>query len=591
MGNLLQYTDKSKTIDNKLALILSNVQHDYENGEIRTETEYYYRIKTMITDFYNSLNKPSFTFRPAMFSPISKDYNAMITEAYGDMQYIINDCQSLSSNIKQSFTDAELNRTMMTNEISYLNQQVNNIIENITLNQSSGTIIFTELFNDKTIMGNIKNEKSCAIHTNDGILTLPYYSSTKIEITNATIDETISNGFPGNTHCVDTLNKDLHFIGQDGLHNKIKAIHDNNLDTWFEYELFTIPDTVRQECNNYGFEYAEGVSWVNEGPLKLKLIIYTNSTDICSWISLKPYLSDIKGIKNCIIEKCDIITSDNNVYQVAANISFDDTKILMFPAKSIQRIELTLVQNSWYNTKVGHYYYSEVNTKSMSIFQDYDTTNIYSRVEGEQPSVNLLGVKYNPSTQWIEYGDSNTEYPTDTYVKDKLFTLPDSTINIKSGQEIIDAYRYMIGIRNVYAKSYIFSDYGEYVSNKYTTEECITAISLEAKEYIPGDDPEILKYYLTFDGGVNWYQIYPRHRAYKGIYRYTINTDTIANLMTTDNSKIKKSKNLNLLLDAYSFQLKITMEKPKNVSNPENSTPVVYQYKLIVETGGENIEY
>ena len=591
MGNLLQYTDKSKTIDNKLALILSEIQHDYENGKIRKETEYYYRIKTMITDFYNSLNKPSFEFRPAVFAPISDDYNAMITEAYGDMQYIINDCQSLSSNIKQSFTDAELNRTMMTNEINYLTQQVNNIIENITLNQSSGVVIFTELFNDKTIMGNTKDDKSCVIHTNEGILTLSYYNSSKIEITNVEIDETVSNGFPGNTHCVDTLNKDLHFIGQDGLHNKIKAIHDNNLDTWFEYELFSIPDSVRQECNNYGFSYAEGVSWVSDGPLKLKLIIYTNSSDTCSWISLKPYLSDIKGIENCIIEKCDIITSDNNVYQVMNNTAFDDTKILMFPAKPVQRIELTLIQNSWYNTKVGHYYYSKVNTKSMSIFQDYDTTDIYSRVEGEQPSVNLLGVKYNPSTQWIEYGNSNTEYPTDTYVKDKLFTLPSSTIELKAGQEIIDAYRYMIGIRNIYVKSYNFSEYGEYISNKYTTEECITAISLEAQEYIPGDDPNILKYYLTFDGGVNWHQIYPMHRAYEGIYRYTINTDTIANLMTTDNSKIKKSKNLNLLLDAYSFQLKITMERPKNVPNPENSTPVVYQYKLIVETGGENIEY
>lgn len=590
MGNLLQYTDKSKTIDNKLALILSNIQHDYENGEIRTETEYYYRIKTAITSFYNSLNKPSFEFRPATFAPISKDYNAMITEAYGDMQYIINDCQSLSSSVEQSFTDAELNRTMMTNEIAYLTQQVNNIIENITLNQSSGVVIFTELFNDKNKMGN-RNNNSCAIHTHEGILTLPCNNSSKIEIINATIDETESNGFPGNTHCVDTLNKELHFIGQDGLHNKIKTIHDNNLDTWFEYELFSLPEATKQECNNYGFSYSEGISWVSDEPLKLKLIIYTNSSDVCSWISLKPYLSDIKGVKNCIIEKCDIITIDNNVYQVATNLSFDDTKVLMFPAKPIQRIELTFIQNSWYNTKVGHFYYSKINTKSMSIFQDYDTTNIYSRVEGEQPSVNLLGVKYNPSTQWIEYGDSKTEHPTDTYVKNKLFTLPTSTIDIKAGQEIIDAYRYMIGIRNVYVKNYIFSDYGEYISNRYTTEENITAISLEAQEYIPGDNPEILKYYLTFDGGINWYQIYPTHRAYEGIYRYTINTDTISNLMTTDNTKIKKSKNLNLLLDVYSVQLKITMDRPTDVPNPENSSPIVYQYKLIIETGGENIEY
>lgn len=591
MGNLLQYTDKSKTIDNKLALMLSDIQHDYENGEIRTETEYYYRIKSMITDFYNSLNKPSFEFRPATFAPISSDYNAMITEAYGDMKYIINDCQSLSSSISQSFIDAELNRTMMTNKLNYLVQQVNNIVNNISLNQVPGTVIFTELFNDKTSMGNQHDIKHCVVHTTEGILTLPYINSSKVQITNVTIDENVSNGFPGNTHCVDTVNKELHFIGQEGLHNKIQAIHDNNLDTWFEYELFSIPESVKQECNNYGFSYAEGVSWVSDEPLRLKMIIHTSSSKPCSWISLKPYLSDIKGIKNCIIEKCDVITVDNNVYQVATNSLFDETKILMFPAKEIQRIELTLLQDSWYNTKVGHYYYTKVNTKSMSIFQDYDTADIYTRVEGEQPSVNLLGVKYNPSTQWIEYADSETEYASDDYVKDKLFTMPASTIDIKANQEIIDAYRYMIGIRNIYAKNYNFDNYGEFISNQYTTEEPITAISLEAQEYIPGNNPEILKYYLTFDGGINWHEIYPIHRAYNGIYRYTINTDTIANLMTTDNSKIKKSKNLNLLTDAHSFQLKITMERPKDVPSPENSTPVVYQYRLIVETGGENIEY
>lgn len=590
MGNLLQYTDKSKTIDNKLALILSNIHHDYENGKIRTETEYYYRIKTAITEFYNSLNKPSFKFRPATFVPISKDYNSMITEAYGDMQYIINDCQSLCSNIEQSFTEAELNRNMMTNEVAYLKQQINNIIENITLNQSSGVVIFTELFNSQENMGNT-SKNSCVIHSNEGILTLPCKNVSKIKITNVSIDETQSNGFPGNTHCVDTLNKEMHFIGQDGLHNKINAIYDDNLDTWFEYELFNLSEKVKQECNNYGFSYSEGVSWISDEPLKLKLIIYTNSSEVCSWISLKPYLSDIKGVKNCVIKKCDIVTANNNVYQVATNVSFDDTKILTFEAQPIQRIELTLVQDSWYNTKVGHFYYSKVNTKSMSIFQDYDTTNIYSRIEGEQPSVNLLGVKYNPLTQWIEYGDSKTEYPSDAYVKDKLFTLPASTIDIKAGQEIIDAYRYMIGIRNINVKNYVFFEYGEYISNKYVTKDNITAISLEAQEYIPGNDPEVLKYYLTFDGGINWHKIYPMHRAYNGIYRYTINTDTIANLMTTDNTKIKKSKNLSLLLDVNSVQLKITMNKPIDVPNPENSTPIVYQYKLIIETGGENIEY
>lgn len=590
MGNLLQYTDKSKTIDNKLSLLLNSVWNDYKNGKIRTETEYYYRVKAVITDFYNSLSKPSFKFRPATFAPVSDDYNSMITEAYNDMQYIVNDCLSLSSNVKQSFTDAELNRIMMSNEISYLTQQVDSIMQNIELNENSGTVVFTELFNDLDVAGNKYHKQACTIHSTDGILTLPYGTNNKLKILNVEIDENESNGFPGNTHCVDTLNKDLHFTGQDGLHNKIRAVHDNSLDTWFEYELFTIPETVRQECNNYGFEYSEGVSWAGEGPLRLKLIIHTNSSDICSWISLKPYLSEIKGVKNAIIEKCNVITANNNVYQAAINESFDGTKILLFPADYIQRIELTLVQNSWYDTKIGHYYYSKVNSKSMSIFQDYDTSNIYSRVDGPQPSINLLGVKYDPSTQWLKYGNSDTELPDDSYVKDKLFTLPNSTIDRKAGQEIISANRYMIGIRNIDVDSFNFREYGEFISKTYTTKECITSISLDAKEYIPGDNPDILKYYITFDGGVNWHQIYPMHRAYQGVYRYTINTDTISNLLTTVDDKERKSKNISLLSDTYSFQLKITMERPE-VNNAEYSTPVVYQYRIIVETGGENIEY
>ena len=52
MGNLLQYTDKSSTIDNKLSFLLSQIRYDYDNGNIRTETEYYYRIKNMLALFY-----------------------------------------------------------------------------------------------------------------------------------------------------------------------------------------------------------------------------------------------------------------------------------------------------------------------------------------------------------------------------------------------------------------------------------------------------------------------------------------------------------------------------------------------------------
>jgi hypothetical protein len=60
--------------------------------------------------------------------------------------------------------------------------------------------------------------------------------------------------------------------------------------------------------------------------------------------------------------------------------------------------------------------------------------------------------------------------------------------------------------------------------------------------------------------------------------------------MTTTN-KEKRTKNLNMLTDVHSVQLKIEMNRPTGVENPENTSPIVYKYKLIIETGGENIEY
>ena len=225
----------------------------------------------------------------------------------------------------------------------------------------------------------------------------------------------------------------------------------------------------------------------------------------------------------------------------------------------------------------------------MSIFQDFDTSDTYTRVEGNTPSVSLLGVKYDPTTQWVNYNDSTSNIEP-SYAKSGLFTIPASTIQKKAGQEIIDAYRYMIGIRDMSLKSYVFNDKGTFVSESYITDKPIDSVTLDVDEYIPGDNPEILKYYLTFDGGINWHQIYPMKRSYAGVYRYTINNDTIANLMTTTN-KEKRTKNLNMLTDVYSVQLKIEMNKPTGVENPENTSPIVYKYKMIIETGGENIEY
>ena len=592
MGNLLQYTDKSKTIDNKIKTLLSKINYQYKNGEIRTETEYYYMVKTMLNTLYESLTKPSFTYRPAVSTPVSKEYNSMINESYNDMEYIIKDCEALEEYVSQSFIDAQLNRTMMTNQIAYLTHKVNNIKECLATNQSNGMVVFSDSFNDLNTVGNFKSSSSCNVNTFDGILTLSKTSSTDATVTSIKIDDEYSNGFPGNTHCVDTLNGNMHFIGQDGLHINPAAMVDGNKDTWFEFEIFNISDEVRKQCNSYGFEYEEGVAWANNDVklLRLKLVLTLSEESVCSWVSVLPYLSDVRGGTYCILEKCEVFSSSNYVYKVAENIPFNEVLTFAFPPQPIDRVEFTFIQDTRYLTKVGHYYYTSINTNDLSIFQEFEDSDSFTRIDGPKPQVSLLGLKYDPTTKWLKYRDSTTSIPTDSYIKSSLFTLPESTIERKSNQEIIDAFRYMIGIREIRFPSCSFEEHSEYVSKIFETKDVITSVILETEEYIPGGDLNILQYFISLDKGSTWYPIVPIQRGYTGIYKYYINNDSIENLLA-NNSERFKAQNLSVMSDTKSIQLKIVMDRPTDVDYEENATPIVYSYKLKVTTGGETIEY
>lgn len=585
MGNLLQYTDRSESIDKKLSILLSDIEHQYQNGEIKTETEYYYRVKNAVADFYKSLGNPTFRYRPAEYVPVSSHYNDMVSEAIEDIKYIINDCGMLTEVLDRIQDDSELWRKMLDNNITYLEQRVNEINERNSKNVPDGTVVFTENFQKDN--GRYKHDPYIlCIDASSGILTLPYSSRNETLLDGITIDPDISNGLPGNTHCVDVRNSNLHYIGNDGLHNEISSMCNSSSDEWFEYEIFTISDAVREQTNNFGFCYSEGISWLGKPPLILSITAKAKLQPWKSaWLVIEPYLPDIKGVKPFTAGECTIVSTDGQVHKITDSEDMDGTKIFMFEPCYVKEVRLTFFQDNGYPVNVGHWYYTKVNSKSMSIFQEYDTSDIYARVEGQMPSVTSLGVKYVPEKKWVNYDQSDIQ--KDKYAKNDLFMLPASTTEKTAQKEIIEAERYMIGIKSISLRAYDFYSHGYYYSKIFTTEQPIDSVILDAYEYIPGEDTEALEYFLTFDSGVNWHKIYPVCRSYAGVYKYTINNDTIANMMAI-NQKEKRTKNIMLMEDAYSVQLKITMKRDENTPN---ASPVVYRYKLHIETGGNNIEY
>lgn len=612
MANLIQCINKTKTIDAKCEIIIDKILLQYKNGIIKTESEMLYLLKQALKDFYYSIGKPIYKFNAAKGTPISDHFNSMVEDAFNDMSIIIQDCNNISEAIQSSFVDIELGRKMMNNKIRYIFKKIDDIENKIVVNNNSNIINFTDSFvNLDYIEGNTsKIVNQASIDTTCGVLTL--YVEDKKEFSKNCNVEILqeSNGFPGNTHAIDVLDGEPHFIGENNLHMDLDEVIDNNIDTWLEYEAFNIDDKIIEECNSFGFNFKEGVSWILEDDtLKLSLKITMGSPSVCNWLSLTPFISENKGAEPSSITSVTISDGDSTVQHLNTVLQFDNDTVILFVPQVVSYIIINFEQKIPYELNIGHTYFTKANSSNILIFDEFQNT-LYSRVDGPNVSVELLGMKYDPNTkkciQPKNYTvDDNNVYIDSRLIKKQLFTLPPSTDKIKSNREIIAAYRYFIGIKNISISNYKFSDTSVYVSKPFNTKESIKSITLESDEMILKEFDDLIeddngvktedaikygwgkgqwiKYAITLNNGNTWIDIYPKHRSFQGPCTIKINSDIPSYQRNTKNIIY-----IDPLIEPTSVKIKITLQRP---TGDIYKTPVVYQYRLNTLTGDENIEY
>jgi len=608
MSNMLQFLNKTKTINARAESVLDEITRKYKSGEIKTETEYLYRIKSAVKRFYDSIGKPSFQFRRAVSTPISADYNEMLKEAYDDMGYLIQDCENLSDAISTSFMDAELSRKMMGNEIRYINRALDDAQNRVNAKEREGVVTYTDSFADTRFMQNAKQKGAASVNGEDGVLTLgvtnarSYSRTSEIEILKG------SNGFPGDTHVADVMGDTIHYSGESDLHTDLRDLLDENEDTWFEYEIFSMDDEVVERCGGYGFEYKEGLSWITDDEtLRLRLKISVSGSPVCNWLSLDPFLAEQREVRPSYISKCTVSDGKTQIQDVRVSQVFDGDTVIVFEPQLVDHIILEFTQSASYAVNVGHHYFTKASALKSSVF-DPGPSSQYGRVDGPMPSVTLLGVKYDPKTQestHSTYGKERT-YVDFAYAKKGLFSIPADTEQVKAGVEQLPARRFAIGIRGISVAYYSFETKSEYLSQEFTVDEAITSITLEADEFIPADFDELslatnpnatkserealtnkwISYYLKVGNDNKWHPIFPRHRSFSGVCTYQTNSGGFERLLGGD---VRSGVGvINTLQDIKSVQLKVVIEKP---TNDTYRTPILFQYSLKLTTGGENIEY
>lgn len=597
MSNLLQYANKTAVIDQMTASIVSELFSQYQTGAIQTETELFYRVKLELERFYERLHKPSFQFRPATSTPVSADYNEMIGEAIRDLGCLITDCQALGNSLNNSFTEAEISRQLFNSELKYINQKIKDMNDKIVQNIDGSLVLYTESFNDLEQTENVSSSSAADVNRKDGVLTLKpigqahFENEAKVEILPT------SNGIPGNTHLADIINGRITFDGNKDPHLDLKTLLDGNEDTWFEYEAIQVSDEVIESCGNYGFHYQEGLPWImSDDVLKLNLRVHLNAISVCNWISLAPFISEVKGVKPAQLVRCLITDGGSQVQVIEKPYLFDDNIVLIFKPQPVAYIDLEFEQDKAYQVHVGHQYYLKTSKTNVGF---YDTPSIREsyRVEGPMPTVQAVGIQYDPKTRQFIQPNSEHKNPflsQEEKIKQELFEPKVDLKNAKSQMELIPAKRFSIGIRQISIAHYRFDESGEYISIPYQTSKPIRTVTLEADELIPSDFHSYLKagekqskwiqYAVSIDDGVTWHDIYPKHRAYDGPCQFGINHGDISRYIK-HNTTGERVRTITSFATVKNVKLRIRLSKPMD---DEFQTPIVYQYKLKITTGDDN---
>lgn len=597
MSNLLQYANKTTVIDQMTTSIIEDLFYQYKTGDIRTETELFYRIKLELERFYQNLHKPSFEFRAAVSTPVSSDYNQMIEEAIRDVRCLITDCQSLGDSLNNSFVEAEVSRQLFTSELKYISQKLKDMNERLVQNTDGTFFVHTESFNNLEQTENFVSSSSAYVNRNDNVLTLKPLNQTNFESDVEIEILPTSNGTPGNTHLADMISGKVTFDGSKDAHLNLNEILDGNQDTWFEYETFQVSDETIEACGNYGFHYQEGLPWMTEEDvLKLHLKLHLNTRPTCNWISLDPFVAEVKGVKPAQLVRCLISDGGSQIQIIEKPQMFDDNLVLIFNPQPVAYIKLEFEQEKAYQVQVGHQAYLKTSKASLGYYDNSNPQETY-RVEGPMPTVQAIGVQYDPKTRQFTpplSSHENVYLSQEERLKQELFEAKADLKDVKSQLELIPAKRFSIGIRKISIAHYRFSETGEHISTPYESTKPIKTVTLEAEESVPesfkayleaGENPyKWIQYAISTDNGATWHDIYPKHRAYDGPCRFEINHGDIRRYLGQGEIKERVGM-ITSFTTVNHVKLRITLSKP---AEDDFQTPIVYQYKLKMTTGEDN---
>ncbi len=583
---------KSTIIDSKLNQLRRKLE---EQGLTEDKATIIGNALDEIKRHLANLNKPIFKANPldpsgpiietdiiSSFKDIDKDFDVLYQEA-----------RNIADNLVGNFNNAQSMNISLKNRMKELNSLVNEY--KLLEGQAASNIIhITDNFNTKESVDiNFSSSTKAHISTDEGIARLKHNESINQSL-GAEIDYFNGNGELGNYRIVNpdvlhdntnTLSKNMFFLSYENSHDNLDFILDNKPDTWIEYQMINIPFSKKEEYYNYDLTWAKGKEIGDK--LRARIVIKLPSETTINWININPYLphkytsskiivhnisTSIDGFEyRPIYEDSIVLNSRLNILPDTYNaleISDEDFSRSKFASQGVwnfsprraRYIEVILDQDESHPEDIGLVYYDRI------IYQlDNAGNTLETRIKISEESVS-------------------------DNIKDSLpgmYSVGQNTY-ISKNIDVTRGWRYTIGVRDINIYSNTFAETSELISERFSLDKPIRAISLDVSEKIPAEILSLIKdrnnwirYYISLND-VDWYPISPTsHRQ--------VGTNIIPPKVYLINNSINPTIEINRgyieMQDTPSnIRIKVLFSRPNDIEDANSYTPILENYTLRIVT-------
>lgn len=351
MANKYTRTIDSQLLANKIDALSRVLQQSLSDPSVSTREELVAEAANILSSFYRELGGP--IFNPHLIQPgdppDTEQFNKELQSILDDLNILFTELENIESLVLENFN-------YFVSESNRLSRRTKSIASKVgdyalfSRNLLKNSLYVSDSFNNLEKVdfnSDLLNSTQCQINQAEGVITLPVIQTPEsvISVDKEPVINTNSNGVRGN-------NLEL---GTD-LNNNIKALIDNNADTWFEYERVVpldgddnIPLTLDLTIN---LESPQVINFIRINPnnfgtkTQVEISSIETSIDGSSFVSVKDEVP-VPGFET---------EDEENVFTLAPSTSkYAGQGLYTFTPRKAKYIHVVLIQRTPYviNTATG----------------------------------------------------------------------------------------------------------------------------------------------------------------------------------------------------------------------------------------------